>query len=88
MFITALERNNGYFLQLLIDHRNENTEYFRCCWDVSGIEQDRFTVKTRKEYLSKSGKEKIIGLLHDYAPKTSDVWWKQVTIERILENLP
>ena len=51
------------------------------------IERQRFETKTKKEFLSKTGKEGNIVLLHDCFRK-QQVWWKEITVERIIENLP
>lgn len=51
------------------------------------IDRQRFETKTKKESLSKTGKEGNIVLLHDCF-KRKEVWWKEITVERIIENLP
>jgi hypothetical protein len=47
------------------------------------IDRQRFETKTKKEYLSKTGKEGTIVLLHD-STKKKEIWWKEITVERII----
>jgi prophage tail gpP-like protein len=51
------------------------------------IDRLRYETRTKKEYLSKTGKEGNTVLLHDCF-KREQIWWKEITVERIIENLP
>lgn len=75
-------------LQLLIDRQNTRINYFRCCWETEGkLEVEKYTVRTSKECLSRSGKEGVYALLHDYYDRKNEPWWKVVGVERILEAM-
>ena len=62
--------------------------FFKPPWQTDKIvERTKFEVKTRKEFLSKTGKEGIYVLLHDSCFK-KEIWWKKIGIERIIESFP
>jgi hypothetical protein len=50
-------------------------------------DKTKYTVRTKRENLSKTGKEGIYALLHDNYQRR-EFWWKEIGIERIIESLP
>lgn len=66
---------------MLLAKTEDHESYFKPPWPVDNIceRNSRFEVKTRKDFLSQTGKEGINGLLHDSVYK-KNVWWKRVGV--------
>lgn len=56
---------------------------FAVCWDVSRLEDVGYTVRTKKEFLSKGKREGIYALIQD-CRQDDAVWWRDIGVERIL----
>ena len=75
-------------MEELLSIINKKCIYHISPWKVEHmIEKCKFEVKTKKEFLTKTGKEGNLVLFHDCFKKEA-VWWKDITVERIIENLP
>ena len=54
--------------------------YYGCPWNVEKmVERTRFETKTRKDHLSKTGKEGNTVLLHDCF-KRKQLWWSEISV--------
>ena len=85
--IEIIKKNNPALFKLLLEKINIYEPYFISSWEFEGrIETLPHTVKTKKIYLSHTGKEGNHALLHD-CDVHPGVWWKSLGIVRLLESL-
>ena len=89
LFLWALKANSLPLIRECLNQIKKTRRFFRSVWETDGkIEYNRFTVRTKKEALSKSGKEGLTVLLHDSATSALDEkWWNVIGIDRILESM-
>ena len=88
LIITAIRFGDWESLEQLLSIVNNVVYYYNSPWNVDKVlDRTRFETKTKKEGLSKTGKEGNTVLLHDCF-KRKEVWWREITVERIIENLP
>ena len=88
LVLNAIRNAEPDYVRKLLTLVDRTDPYFRPPWDVERmIERTRYEVRTKKDYLSRTGKEGMVVLLHD-CYKRKDTWWKELGVDRIIEALP
>lgn len=76
-------------LRELLAKKNQIDTPFVISWDAAArLEDCYYTVRTKKEYISKGRREGIHALIQDCLKSSETVWWKAIGIDRLLESIP